>query len=166
MEAASTVSVCDKLSYNQQATIAAPAAERDIENQQVICDIPQRRPFSSPTSAVEAEPVQSHPSTVIQSSNVVQPPDIIFVEPGMGMGGPSYVYYVGMQTIDDPHEGWLWCAITGCVFSWIPIVGCITFCFNSDAPFGTLRRKYSSLALSISFLSLCFNLLFWPLWFI
>jgi hypothetical protein len=163
MEAASTVPVGAALSKKQLPGLTGAAVERDIENQQVSSE--QRRAFSSPAPVIEAEPLPATSSSVIPANNAIQPPDIVFVESGMVEGGPSYVYYVGAPVMDDPHEGWLWCAIIGCVFAWMPIVGCITFCFNADAYFGTLRRKYSSLALSISFISLCFNLLFWPLFF-
>lgn len=55
------------------------------------------------------------------------------------------------------------CAVIGLIFSWIPIVGLITFCVNCDAPRGSVRYSIASAALMISILVLLFNLLFWSI---
>ena len=43
------------------------------------------------------------------------------------------------------------CAMIGFLFSWIPIIGLLTFAFNCRAPFGSSRRWYATAALTISF---------------
>ena len=68
------------------------------------------------------------------------------------------------QHIQDPRPRMLWCAYVGLLFSWIPIVGFVTFLFNLDAPKDTLRRSLARGACCIStFLFLLF-FLFWPWW--
>lgn len=56
-----------------------------------------------------------------------------------------------------------YCAICGCVFSWIPIVGLITYCVNWNAPRGSQTRMWASIALCVSLAIIIFNLLYWTI---
>ena len=64
--------------------------------------------------------------------------------------------------VEDPAGGALvLCAFCGLVFSWIPIVGLVTFCVNSGAPRRSLRYNFAVMALTISMAVIFFNLIFW-----
>jgi hypothetical protein len=80
---------------------------------------------------------------------------------------PRYVYVQQPETVyvrggADPNPGMTACAMCGCLFSWIPIVGCITFIVNCDAPPGTQRRSFATMALIIACIVILFNIFFWP----
>lgn len=66
------------------------------------------------------------------------------------------------ENLDNMNDPMIPCAIVGLLFSWIPLVGIITFCFNLDAPMYSMRYKIAQLALVVSCLSLLFNIIFWP----
>jgi hypothetical protein len=53
------------------------------------------------------------------------------------------------------------CAAVGCVFSWIPIVGFVTFAVNTDAPRGSPRAAMANAACGIGTLVAAFNIIFW-----
>ena len=55
------------------------------------------------------------------------------------------------------------CALFGCLFSWIPFVGIITFIINFDAPPHTRRGFWARWALIIALVILISNIVFWPL---
>lgn len=78
------------------------------------------------------------------------------------------VYVVTYHEVPPPGEmendPQIFCAAMGLIFSWIPIVGILTFCLNLDAPPGSPRHSLASAALSISLFVLVFNLLFWSIW--
>lgn len=59
------------------------------------------------------------------------------------------------------YDPWVSCAAIGLVFSWIPIVGILTFCFNANAPRNSLRHSLATMALLVSFMVLLFNIIFW-----
>lgn len=62
---------------------------------------------------------------------------------------------------EDNNSGFALCAIIGFMFSWIPIIGFLTFCLNIDAPPGTERRLWSNAACLVSSLVILFNIIFW-----
>ncbi len=55
------------------------------------------------------------------------------------------------------------CAICGCLFSWIPIVGLITYCVNLNAPRGSQTRIWASTAFCVSLVIIIINLLIWTM---
>lgn len=67
-----------------------------------------------------------------------------------------------VMVLHDPGEP---CAFWGCMFSWIPIVGFVTFCMNADAPPYTRRAYWSNIACMIATFVLLINLLYWPFWY-
>ena len=69
-----------------------------------------------------------------------------------------------MGSRPDTNPGMVICAIIGLSFSWIPIVGFVTFCANIDAPKGSFRQILASTACCISTFLFIFCFLFWPLW--
>jgi hypothetical protein len=71
---------------------------------------------------------------------------------------------VDNQEAPDPNPSMLPCAIVGCIFSWIPLIGIITFLVNMNAPRNTRRRLFAHSACCIATFIIIFNLLFWPSW--
>ena len=75
------------------------------------------------------------------------------------------VFVVSYQEVppasESEYDPWVSCAAVGLIFSWIPIVGILTFCLNINAPRNSLRYSLASMALLVSFLVLLFNLIFW-----
>ena len=68
----------------------------------------------------------------------------------------------GPPIMDDPNtDPLLGCALVGLCFSWIPIVGFITFCVNVNAPHNSLRYSVANTACLISSLIVIFNVIFW-----
>ena len=61
---------------------------------------------------------------------------------------------------DDARVG---CALCGLFFSWIPIVGILTYIVNADAQPNTARHALSRSALSVSMIIILFNIIFWPI---
>lgn len=62
----------------------------------------------------------------------------------------------------DPYET---CAMIGCFFSCIPIIGILNFCFNSNARKGSMRLFWrdTSVIVSLIFLLLGVAYLFYPI---
>jgi len=61
---------------------------------------------------------------------------------------PRSVVVVSNGYRDDPT-----CAQLGCVFSLcVPLIGCITYCWNSDAPRGSARKRWANYALWTAFI--------------
>lgn len=86
----------------------------------------------------------------LEVEQTAPPPEVIYVVM------PEENYY------DYGNDPMIPCAIVGLLFSWIPLVGIITFCFNFDAPLLSVRYRIAQLALMVSILSLLFNVIFWP----
>ncbi len=61
----------------------------------------------------------------------------------------------------DPGED---CALMGCLLSWIPIIGVITFFVHCDAPPESRRAYWARTACIIASLVVFFNLVFWPVY--
>jgi hypothetical protein len=49
----------------------------------------------------------------------------------------------------------------GRLFSWIPIVGFVTFAVNTDAPRGSARSAVANAACGIGTVVAVFNVIFW-----
>jgi hypothetical protein len=62
----------------------------------------------------------------------------------------------------DPGEH---CAFIGCLLSWIPLIGFVTFIIHCDAPSESRRSYWAKTACIISSLIVFFNVVFWPIWF-
>jgi hypothetical protein len=62
----------------------------------------------------------------------------------------------------DPGEH---CAFIGCLLSWIPLIGFVTFIIHCDAPVESRRSYWARTACIISSLIVFFNMVFWPIWF-
>lgn len=86
-----------------------------------------------PIYATEVQPVQM---LVVQQEEILPPPN----------------------DADDP---WVACTLCGLLFSWIPIIGCLTFVANMNAPRNSLRAALARAACSVAMLVVLFNIIFW-----
>lgn len=68
------------------------------------------------------------------------------------------IYQEVPETVNDP---WVPCAVVGLIFSWLPIVGLLTFCLNVYAPQNSLRQSLARMALMVSVVVLIINIVFW-----
>jgi len=62
---------------------------------------------------------------------------------------------------NDPR---LPCTIMGFCFSWIPLIGVLTYLCNLDAPSDSLRARYARGACMVATIVVIFNLFFWTLY--
>jgi hypothetical protein len=62
---------------------------------------------------------------------------------------------------EDPAPYLLPCAIVGCAFSWIPIIGCVTWAVNCNAPPNSPRRFWATMACAVAMTIALFNIIFW-----
>ena len=86
---------------------------------------------------VEAQPYNPPPYTIAQPQ-----PTVIYVTE-MPVSSSMMV-----MEVEDPHPSLTLCAIIGFIFSWIPIVGFITFCVNSmNTPVNSMNIYIHSLSL-------------------
>ncbi len=108
--------------------------------------------YNSKVGTIAVDPESQQP---IVATNV-QPADT---------AGQERIFVVTYQEVspgnDTEYDPWVPCAAVGLIFSWIPIVGILTFCFNANAPRNSLRRSLASMALLVSFMVLLFNVIFW-----
>lgn len=111
---------------------------------------------SVPTA--EAQPYDSEVTLVVDASVVEDRP---------ATATTTTTVYVIQRDIEstnpvDPYdERALSCVLVGVCFSWIPIIGLMTYCFNFTAPRGSLTYRYALLALLIALISSIFNIIFW-----
>jgi hypothetical protein len=63
---------------------------------------------------------------------------------------------------EDRNGAGMCCVLFGFIFSWIPIVGILTYIVNCDAPRGSPRAFWATAALCVSLFVLLFNIVFWP----
>ena len=78
--------------------------------------------------------------------------------------GAVYVIPVSDDQInqnEDQNDPWVVCAMCGLLFSWIPIIGCITFAANLNAPQHSLRAALARAACCVAMLIVLFNIIFW-----
>lgn len=123
---------------------------------------------SNPSYDVEAPPVATAPPVYAIPIAEEAPPPVYY------RSTPATVIYVRdnanqadaqqIQEANDPNSGMLPCAIVGCIFSWIPLIGFITFLVNMNAPRNTRRRLFAQSACCIASFIVIFNILFWPSW--
>lgn len=59
------------------------------------------------------------------------------------------------------HEDGEECALVGCIFSWIPLVGLITYAIHWSAPYFSRRAFWARTALVISLVVLIINIIYW-----
>ncbi|RYH05284.1 hypothetical protein EON65_45135 [archaeon] len=71
-----------------------------------------------------------------------------------------HVYEI-REVEEDAQKGLLPCAIAGCILSFIPIVGWVTWIVNYRAPVGSSRRAWASAACAVASLVAFFNIFFW-----
>lgn len=107
------------------------------------------------TIAIDPESQQPIQATDVRPADQV-PPRIVYV--GIVDPGPSYNEFREEPGQPDPRA---LCAALGLAFSWIPIVGFITFFVNLDAPRGTPRHSFATAACAISSFVVLFNIIFW-----
>lgn len=142
-------------SYNQQEMLT----NIDLENQSI----------DKPT--IEAKQLEDRPSTAVTHVFNTHNPSIIIIDgiPYHKEQLPPYyrqqtIYVMDRDNIPNNHDAtdpFLSCAILGFCFSWIPIIGIITYLFNFDADSNSLRAKYSKSACCIATFVILFNLFFW-----
>eukprot|EP01032_Pedospumella_encystans_P021286 gene21286-24156_t len=80
----------------------------------------------------------------------VQPVQVLVVQPEENVPQDNEA--------DDP---WIVCAFCGLMFSWIPIIGCLTFVANMNAPRRSLRGSLARAACTVATLVVLFNIIFW-----
>ncbi|ELR18998.1 uncharacterized protein ACA1_234460 [Acanthamoeba castellanii str. Neff] len=56
------------------------------------------------------------------------------------------------------HDEHLGCARLGCLLSWIPLIGLITFVLNVGAPMGSRRRRLAWISLFVAAFMVCSSL--------
>ena len=70
-----------------------------------------------------------------------------------GNGAPGVAVPVGAQVVyvrEQPSEDTT-CAQVSCILApFIPIVGCVSFCVNSDAPKDSQRRRLANLGCALA----------------
>ena len=66
---------------------------------------------------------------------------------------------------DEFKDGGEDCAHLGCLFSWIPIIGCVTCCIHSDAPLMSKREYYAHRACCIAMLTTIIILFIYLAWY-
>jgi hypothetical protein len=127
-------------------------------------------PVTKPVFVEEPYKEKSGDKPAIASPVVISepPPALgVYVETESLDDGSSrsryYPIYSPLRSSNDNNDFMLGCSIIGCLLAWVPIVGCITFCLNLDAPGGSPRRFFSTLALMISLFVLFFNIFYWPI---
>lgn len=142
--------------YGTDAPVSEPTT--DLEAPQPPTGHVQQITPGSPTIA---QPIPIVPAT--QSHQQSQPPAemptrIVYVH---DYRYPP-AYYVEHDRADrDPR---MCCAIFGFVFSWIPIIGLVTFLCNFDAPPSSLRGQLSYGACFIAAFVVLFNIIFWSVY--
>lgn len=95
----------------------------------------------TPIYAENVQPVEAVPVTCIHTQNIENPQEII-----------------------DQNAAMIPCAFCGLFFAWIPIVGCLTFAFNLDAPRYSLRFALARAACAIALIVVFFNIIFWGIY--
>lgn len=89
-----------------------------------------------------------------------QPPpgyQVVFVEDSGGFYPPgSSVVVVDSADNEDAQ-----CALCGLCFSWLVLVGWITFCMNISAPPGSRRRRYAQQACGVATTVFILNIIFY-----
>ncbi len=100
-------------------------------------------------------------SAPVYAVPIVHEPQVEVVRPT-----PATIIYVRdnqEQFVDpDPHPGMLPCAMFGCIFAWIPLIGIINFLVNMNAPHNSRRRMFAQSSCFIASFIIFFNILFWP----
>ncbi len=109
---------------------------RDIEAQPVSTAVPV-----TAVPVLDAPPYDGHRTTVIYLRDTPTPDDAL-----------------------DPHPELILCAVIGFIFSWIPIIGCITYLTNLNAPRNSMRSLFAQSACCIAMFVLIFNVIFWGAW--
>lgn len=100
-----------------------------------------------------------------------RPPQVLYVtyanqQPSTIERRPSLI--ILDNNADDNRDGeedsrpLLWCAIIGFLFSWIPIIGFLTFCLNSNAPVRSQRAVFAHMACFVAGVVVFLNILILP----
>jgi hypothetical protein len=110
----------------------------DIEAQEIIPSAPTENPYAQPT-----------PRDLPYASNAAEEGYYVF----QNLQGPI------QPAIEDHSPGMVFCAIIGCVFSWIPFIGCLTFILNADAPQGSTRKVFAFTACGIAMIVVVLEIL-------
>ena len=122
----------------------------------------QQEPSADPVGVAVAQPV-AVVEGVVTERTMPQRTVIIVSEPGAAIWADGHQeYFLENEDERDPNEEMLPCAICGFIFSWIPLVGMITFCVNMNAPRRSLRRTFAQSACCVATFVILFNLIFWP----
>jgi hypothetical protein len=111
------------------------------------------------TVAIDPESQQPIRATDVRLAEPAVPPRVVYVAIQEGPYPGMYNQNDGVQ----PDPG-VFCAAMGLAFSWIPIVGCLTFAVNANAPRNSARFSLASAACAVSSLVVIFNIIFWSLY--
>lgn len=145
------------------ATVAGRGGEESLISYGTL-DIENQYVQPATTQPVAAIPIiESTPYLPDQQQQQQQQPHVdryLYITQGPPVINDEYIL-VQPNRNDPREEGMLWCAIVGCLFSWIPLIGCLTFAVNADAPLGSPRRCYAKTACSIAMVVILFNIFFW-----
>jgi hypothetical protein len=115
-------------------------------------------------SALQQQQQQQQQATSAVYTTTYAIPPSVYPPPAPGYYGtyapppppPPIVWFVE----SEPGEE---CALLGCLFSWFPPVGIITFCVHCNAPWHSRRGFWARTALIISLIVLIANILYWIL---
>lgn len=114
-------------------------------------------------ATVKPEDIEGHyaPPLAIAEPIAAEEPTIFYIQEER-LGRPAVVILQEQQEIRQDRDGLILCALFGLAFAWIPIVGCMTYVLNRDAPNGGVRQRIAVSACFIAIFVVIFNIFFWP----
>jgi hypothetical protein len=110
------------------------------------------------TVAIDPESQQPIRVTEVRAAEP-SPPKVVYL--AVREGPYPGMYQPADQMQPDPGVA---CAAVGLAFSWIPIIGCITFIINADAPRDSPRFSLACAACAVSSIVVLFNIIFWSIY--
>jgi hypothetical protein len=109
--------------------------------------------------AIDPESQQPIRATEVKAAEPTPPPRIVYV--AVREGPYPGMYQPADQIPPDPGVA---CAAVGLAFSWIPIIGFVTFIVNADAPRDSHHFSLASAACTFSSIVVLFNIIFWSIY--
>lgn len=121
---------------------------------------------SIPSDTIVAKNVEPTTPQIIAEAfhepNMSQPPQIVYVTYSSSPANRRPYPFSDAEINDNDRENGLWCVMLGFLFSWIPIIGIITFCLNLNAPARSQRAVFANLACFVAGLVIFLNILILP----
>lgn len=129
----------------------------------------ERESLLQRTGNTEIKVDMKQPSDIESSSETKVTETIAVLQQPRPPTEARYLYFPQQQwfivtTEEDDYSTLTMCSMIGFIFSWIPIIGFLTFLWNFDAPLGSRRRLYAQMAGAVSSFVILFNLIFWAIY--